>query len=453
MQELPSAFIRQMRQILGDDAAARLDAALHEPPVVSLRYNPFKPTGDRFGGAEPVPWCDDACYLSERPAFTSDPLFHAGCFYVQEASSMFVAQAYRAMDLQPRRVLDLCAAPGGKSTLWRTLLPDDALLVANEPLRPRAQILAENLTKWGHPGVVVTNAYGRDFAPLAGFFDVIQADVPCSGEGMFRKDEGAVAQWSPSLVGQCADLGWQIVSEVWPSLRTGGYLVYSTCTFNRQEDELQVDRICRELGAECVAIPVDPAWDIEGDTTDMQLPVCHFFPHRTRGEGFFLALLRKTADTPSPSKPKRRQPSAAVPPGAKTVAQWLDRSERYKLFATGPDRISAIRSGHFDDMLRLTSACRTLQAGITLAVRKGSKLIPEHALALSTDCAPEAFPRCELPLDMALAYLRRESIVLPAELPRGYVVVTYRGHALGFVNHLGNRANNLYPNEWRIRKG
>lgn len=453
MSQFPPSFSEQMRRILGDAEADRLDAALHEAPVVSVRYNPLKPTGDRFAGARPVPWCDDACYLAERPAFTSHPLLHAGCFYVQEASSMFVAAAYRAMDIRPERVLDLCAAPGGKSTLWRTLLPDDALLVANEPMRQRAQILAENLTKWGHPGVIVTGAYGRDFAPLGGFFDIIQADVPCSGEGMFRKEQGAVDQWSPALVRQCADTGWDIIREVWPALRTGGYLVYSTCTFNREEDEHQVDRICRELGAECVGIPVDPAWGIAGDTTDLGLPVYHFFPHRTQGEGFFLALLRKTADTPTPQKSRRRPAPMAVPPGAKAAAGWLAHNERYKLFATGPDSISAIRSGHFDDMLRLTSAVRTLQAGITLAVRKGNKLIPEHALALSVDCAADAFPACELPLDQALQYLRREAIVLPADVERGYVRVTYRGHALGFVNNLGNRANNLYPNEWRIRKG
>lgn len=455
MPTIPSLFHQQMADILGASQAQALAEALATSPVVSIRQNPFKQTAaDLYPDMQPVPWCATGAYLAERPSFTTNPLLHAGAFYVQEAASMFIEQAYRAMDIVPQRVLDLCAAPGGKSTLWRTLLPDDALLVANEPLRQRAQILAENLTKWGHPGVIVTNAYGADFAPLEGCFDIVATDVPCSGEGMFRKDEGAVSQWSPGLVEQCAQVGWDIVSDVWPALRTGGYLVYSTCTFNREEDEHQVARICRELGAELVAIPTLEAWGIEGDTTGAQQAVYHFFPHRAKGEGFFLALLRKTADTPSasPRKGKRdRQGSGPVAKGAKAVSAWLSESSRYKIFATGPDSLSAIREVHYETMLRLAAHVRMLQAGITLAVQKGHKLIPEHALALSTACAPDAFPRQELDLDTALSYLRRETIVLPGEAPRGYTIVTFQGLPLGFVNNLGNRANNLYPNEWRIR--
>ena len=444
-----------MADILGPEQAQALAEALDTPPVVSIRRNPFKPTAaELYPEAQPVSWCATGAYLPARPSFTANPLLHAGAFYVQEAASMFIEQAYRAMDIVPQRVLDLCAAPGGKSTLWRTLLSDDALLVANEPLRPRAQILAENLTKWGHPGVIVTNAYGADFARLEGCFDVVATDVPCSGEGMFRKDEGAVNQWSPGLVAQCAQTGWEIVSDVWPALRTGGYLVYSTCTFNREEDEHQVLRICRELGAELVPIPTMEGWGIAGDTTGDGQAVYHFFPHRARGEGFFLALLRKTAPTPAASnrKAKReRQGSNPVAKGAKAASEWLAESASYKIFATGPDSLSAIPEMHYDMVLRLSAHVRLLQAGITLAVQKGHKLIPEHALALSTACAPEAFPRQELDLDTALCYLRRETIVLPAEAPRGYTLVTFEGLPLGFVNNLGNRTNNMYPNEWRIR--
>lgn len=455
MPILPPLFCQQMADILGPAQAQALAEALDTAPAVSIRRNPFKPTAeDLYADTQPVPWCVTGAYLPNRPSFTSNPLLHAGAFYVQEAASMFIEQAYRAMDIVPQRVLDLCAAPGGKSTLWRTLLPDDALLVANEPLRQRAQILAENLTKWGHPGVIVTNAYGADFARLEGCFDVVATDVPCSGEGMFRKDEGAVSQWSPGLVEQCVRTGWEIVSDVWPALRTGGYLVYSTCTFNREEDEHQVARICNELGAELVPIPTLEEWGVQGDTTGEEQAVYHFFPHRTRGEGFFLALLRKTAESPSAS-PRRarrdRQGNSPVAKGAKAASAWLSESARYKIFATGPDSLSAIPEIHYETMLRLSAHVRMLQAGITLAVQKGHKLIPEHALALSTACAPEAFPRQELDLETALCYLRRETIVLPADAPRGYMIVTFKGLPLGFVNNLGNRANNMYPNEWRIR--
>ena len=294
MTQLPDKFKLQVAQLLGQEEADGLCRALLEEPTVSVRVNRAKagcPPQDVEN--ERVPWCETGYYLSSRPSFTLDPLFHAGTYYVQEASSMFIEQAFKTMDFQPQRMLDLCAAPGGKSTLWRSLLPDGALLVANEPIRQRAMILLENLTKWGHPDVVVTNAYPEDFAPLRGFFDVVATDVPCSGEGMFRKEEKAVEDWSLEAVDHCAARQWQIVCDIWPTLREGGYLVYSTCTFNREENEDQVDRICQELGAEVVPVSVDASWGVCGDTTGRHLPVFHFFPNHARGEGLFLALLRK----------------------------------------------------------------------------------------------------------------------------------------------------------------
>lgn len=449
--QLPESFVRQMERLLPSAECEALLAALAGEPPVSVRSNPFKRAGQE-AEREPVPWCAEGGYLSERPQFTFDPLFHAGCYYVQEASSMFVEQAFRQLDEVPRRVLDLCAAPGGKSTLWRSLLPDGALLVANEPLRQRAQVLVENLAKWGHPDVAVTQAYPADFAPLAGFFDVVAADVPCSGEGMFRKDAGAVEEWSPEAVVQCADRQWQIVNDVWPALREGGYLVYSTCTFNRLEDEDNVERICRELGAEPVPIACPESWGVSGDTTGRGLPVYHFYPHRTRGEGFFLALLRKTSAAPVARERKkaravREQPVA----GGATVARWLKQGDRFKLFRPDDAHIAAVRQTLADDFRRLRETVRTLSAGILLAEEKGRKLIPQHELALSVERAAEAFPQVELPYAQAVAYLRREAVVLPPEVPRGYVVVTYEGRALGFANNLGARANNLYPAEWRIR--
>lgn len=302
MSQLPADFITQITQLLGADEASALCTALtgSEAPV-SIRRNPLKPV-ETLPEAEvgAVPWCDAGCYLAARPRFTYDPLLHAGCYYVQEAASMFVEQAYRRIvaDFQPHRLLDLCAAPGGKSTLWRSLLPAEHLLVANEPIRQRAQILAENLAKWGHPDTVVTSAYPAEFAGLGSFFDVVAADVPCSGEGMFRKDENARTEWSLQAVADCAERQWQIISDIWPTLRQGGYLVYSTCTYNRAENEDNVYRICRELGAETVELPVPAEWKISGDTTGRNLHVYHFFPHRTQGEGLFLSLLRKTAEAP-----------------------------------------------------------------------------------------------------------------------------------------------------------
>lgn len=456
--ELPKDFLHEIALLLGKDEADALCRALTESPVpTSVRINTLKrPTTLPASTDSEVPWCETGVYLSERPKFTYDPMLHAGCYYVQEAASMFIEQAYRtiAADFVPQRLLDLCAAPGGKSTLWRSLLPTGTLLVANEPIRQRAQVLAENLTKWGQPDVVCTSAYPEEFAPLGSFFDVIATDVPCSGEGMFRKDEGAINEWSAQAVDTCAARQWDIVQSVWPALREGGYLVYSTCTYNRQENEDNVLRICHELGAELVPIVTQKDWGIMGDTTGRELPVYHFFPHHTKGEGLFLALLRKTAAAPLIKEKKNKKQRVAKQPtikGGAAVADWLEHSNEFKLLRTDETHIIAVRQSLADDIQRICATVRALTAGILLVEEKGKKLIPQHALALSTERAVKAFATMELSTDEALSYLRRESITLPSETPRGYVVVCHKGHALGFVNNLGNRANNLYPQEWRIR--
>ena len=453
MAQLPDAFIRRTADLLGQERGHALCEALNGVAPVSVRLNPTKSHVGLFANAEQVPWCTRGRYLESRPAFTADPLLHAGCYYVQEAASMFVEQAFKTIDETPTRVLDLCAAPGGKSTLWRSLLPDGCLLVANEPVRQRTMVLAENLTKWGHPDVVVTQSYPADFAPLGGLFDIVAADVPCSGEGMFRKDEGARDEWSVEAVAQCAARQRQIVRDVWPALRQGGWLVYSTCTFNREENEDNIDYICRELGAECVPVAFDATWAIDGDQTGRGLPVCHFLPDRAKGEGFFLALLRKTAETDLPRrvKDRRRSGKDTPPAGVRQVTPWLKDSRQYKILQRPDGGLYAVREALAEVIGRIQACANVIQAGVDLAEPKGNKLVPAHAIALSTALSDEAFPRTDLDRTQALAYLRREALVLPADTPRGYVVACHEGHPLGFVNNLGARANNAYPAEWRIR--
>lgn len=445
--ELSPAFIQQMTETLGSEETARLTAALGEPSPVSLRLHPLKAGADAAAALRRVPWAATGRYLEERPSFTADPLFHAGCYYVQEAASMFVEQAFRAFGFRPQRLLDLCAAPGGKSTHWRALLDDDALLVANEPVPLRTSILAENLAKWGHPATIVTQSYPKAFGTLTEAFDVIAADVPCSGEGMFRKDEGAIADWSPQAVEMCAERQRQIISDVWNALRPGGFLVYSTCTFNRAENEDNVRFIADELGADILPLPLQEEWGAVATAEGV-----HFYPHRAEGEGFFLALLRKHENDGTSARDRRPSKGERIKRvRPQNVTKWLNDADAYAFFTPDTDLLAAIPEVHFAFLERLAKAAHIVRAGVLMAQQKGNKLIPQPELALSTALAREAFPHVELTYAEAMAYLRREALTLPAETSRGYVIATFGGHPLGFLNQLGNRANNLYPSEWRVR--
>lgn len=453
---LPVPFEQSMRQLLGDGYEAFRDALLGEP-AVSIRLNPSKWSGKPE--YEAVPWATDGYYLPERPQFTFDPLLHGGGYYVQEASSMFVEQAVRQHLGEARVALDLCAAPGGKSTLLRSLLPDDCVLVSNEPMRPRAQVLAENIAKWGHPRSIVTSNFPADFTPLGPLFDLILVDAPCSGEGMFRKDEVAVSEWSPENVKVCWQRQRDILTDIWPTLREGGLLIYSTCTFNTAEDEENVRWMMSELGAELLPIATDEAWGITQSLVPDVAHAYRFLPGRTRGEGFFLAALRKrgdmSVDTTSDAKAKKskkskdKRPAAVVPAECK---QWITDGGSY-IYKVVETEVVATPTDMESLQMALGECLYLLKSGITLAELKGRDAIPSHELAMSTALNKEAFPTYELTYDEALKYLHKEAITLAGNTPRRFVIVTYRGMPLGFVKNLGNRANNLYPNEWRIRSG
>ncbi|MDR1763150.1 MAG: rRNA cytosine-C5-methyltransferase [Dysgonamonadaceae bacterium] len=388
---LPQAFIERTRPLLGDDFPA-FEAALEQESPVSIRLNPrkFAPSeilGSQFPipDLEPVLWASDAFYLPSRPVFTLDPLFHAGCYYVQEASSMFLEHFVNQYITEPVTALDLCAAPGGKASQLSSLLPEGSLLVANEVIRSRAPILAENLIKWGNPNTVVTNCDPAQIGKNRDLFDMIVCDLPCSGEGLFRKDPKAVNEWSVDNVKLCAERQFRIVADIFPALKAGGILIYSTCTYNREENEENVARICGELGAEMLENPR------------------RFWPHKTKGEGFFIAGIRKNGEE-----------NSAVRPNFKNLKVIFDGREILK--------------------------------------NQGKEIQPNHALAMSVELPENAFPRWDLDLPTALNYLRREALRdIPQSLPKGYIIVTYKNRPLGFVKNIGSRANNLYPQEWKIR--
>ena len=445
--ELNGKFVERIRALFGEERYGRFVQALETEPVVSIRFNGRKMEADSSLNA--VPWASAGRYLESRPVFTADPLFHAGCYYVQEASSMFVEQVVRQYLDRPVRALDLCAAPGGKSTLLLSLLPQGSMLVSNEPVPLRAQILAENVTKWGNAASLVTRNEPADFAPFRNFFDFILVDAPCSGEGMFRKDSYAVEQWSVSNVEQCAKRQREIVADIWESLRPGGLMVYSTCTFNREENEDCVEWIASELGAEVLKLEISDEWNITGSLTTEGLPVYRFIPGYTVGEGLFLAVLRKDGSS-TVTQPKAPRMQLAPAKLKSEVAKWVAAPGDFDFVMQG-DTVIAMPKEHTAAMLALQQKLKVLHMALPLAEVKNNKILPLHALAMSTELVAQAFNTVELEREKALAYLHREALLF-ADAPVGHLLLTYKGTPIGFVKNIGNRANNLYPAEWRIRK-
>lgn len=452
---IPALFSDQLRELLPTEAEALL-ASLDEEASVSVRLNVRKtetppaslPIGDAIPWAKPVGF-----YLDGRPAFAADPLWHAGVYYVQEASSMLLCLVAPLLGEEPLRALDLCAAPGGKSTLLLDLLPEGSTLVSNELIRSRAQILAENIQKWGGVHSVVTSTEPQRLGRLREQFDFILVDAPCSGEGMFRKEEEARRQWTPGLVESCAHQQREILDDIWPALAPGGLMVYSTCTFNRQEDEDMLAYLIEELGAEPVALPELPEPITPSPLSSY--PCYRMMPHRLRGEGLFMAVVRKPDAEVGSARTKsacsKSRPNPKLP---QEVLRWLcaDLRQDVTLQSLPDGTLTAIPSALYPIVEALQGAkIPILTSGIPLAEVKGRDFLPLPALALSVGLDDEAFPRAELTQEEAIRYLAREAVTLSADTPRGLILVTYEGYPLGFAKHLGNRTNNLYPQAWRIR--
>lgn len=429
--ELPVAFIEQIKALLPNEYEAFFKA-MDEPSPVSVRLNnkvALTPTYPQ------VPHCQTGYYLPNRPVFTLDPWFHAGVYYVQEAGSMYLEQVVRKYigSSTGSKVLDLCAAPGGKSTHLASLLGDDSLLISNEVMPQRAHILAENATKWGYGNMAVTNNRPADFGKLAGYFDLILTDVPCSGEGMFRKDEKAIEDWSPAYVLECAERQRSILTDVWPALKQDGLLIYSTCTFNKAENEDNIAWIAQELGAEI-------------------LESRHFYFHTDQSEGLFMAALRKTAPAGNMRiKSKKSISRFADSPISRSKANIsiLINSENWCI-KEEKDLIYALPKAYEVDFALLDKHLRWLKKGIGIATLKGKNQTPHIDLALSRHINKEAFTPYELDLPTALHYLKGESITLP-DAPIGYLLLTFKGVPMGWGKNIGNRCNNLYPDAWRIR--
>jgi len=420
---LPKEFETYTRKLFGEERYALFFKSLDQDSPTSIRLNTFK-LKENEGISETlipqqIPWCKEGYYLNERPNFTFDPLLHAGIYYVQEASSMFLSHVLRQLIKHPVTMLDLCAAPGGKTTCARTAIPDGSLLFSNEPIGKRAQILAENIQKFGHPDIVVTNNYPRDYKKTKLVFDVIVADVPCSGEGMFRKDAQAIEEWSLQNVEKCCQLQRSIITDIWDNLRPGGILVYSTCTFNAHENEENIAWLLKHYDAELIEIPVEKEWNITSSLIGNPLndgrkfPVYRFIPGLTKGEGLFMAIIRKAGDNENLNNPNDIRSDKIVAEANKKL--------------------------------------KVLVHGVKKNIEKGKNIIPDHSLALSIVGNKGKFPAIEIDYSTSISYLRHEAIVLPLDSPKGIVTLQYRGVPIGFAKNLGSRANNLYPQEWRIK--
>lgn len=435
----------------GEEWAEQLFDALAEPSPTALRYHPLKEC-ERLDG-EAVPWSGRGIYLDERPSFTLDPLFHAGCYYVQEASSQFMEKLLEGESREGLRLLDMCAAPGGKTTLYSSILGGDGLVVANEVDRRRVQILMDNVRKWGMGNVVVTSSDASKFEALEGWFDVVAVDAPCSGEGMFRRLPLSLEEWSPKGVAQCSALQREIVRSAWRALKPGGLMIYSTCTYNKTEDEGAVESLLEFIDGDCCK--VKPVVDAEKWGVVMgevgEFTTYRFFPHKAKGEGLFVAVVRK-GDGSSAGRLKLGKERLPITPVDKRelgeLQRWINPSSECSFYRAG-ETIYGCRLSQLDNIKLLSQKVSVLYSGVAMGEIFKGKLKPDWALAMFVALNREALPMVSLDLDGALGYLRKADVEVE-EFKEGLNLVEYKGHPLGFAKRIGARVNNMYPNSLRI---
>jgi|WetSurMetagenome_2_1015567.scaffolds.fasta_scaffold00004_136 16S rRNA C967 or C1407 C5-methylase (RsmB/RsmF family)/NOL1/NOP2/fmu family ribosome biogenesis protein len=443
---LPEAFTDRIRNqsYIDNDGLVR---SFDKPSPVSVRINPAKWSLPP-AALETVPWCRYGLYLQERPSFTLDPLFHAGCYYPQEASSMFLEQVYlqTSAEINNIRVLDLCGAPGGKSTHLSTLVGKNGFIVSNEVIRQRAMVLTENLTKWGLSNSIVTQSDPSAFSGLPGFFDLIVVDAPCSGEGMFR-DPVAIKEWSEENAALCSVRQKRILMDVWPALKENGILIYSTCTFNPDENEKNIKWLTERQLAEPVRINITGFNEI--------IEIDHegiygygFYPYKVKGEGLFIAVLRKKENNARRSFKKMAIYEQKISREEKAVSlEWTGLNDA-RMFKSGMDLFAA--PCDYSDLTVISETLKLVSPGTRIITAKRNDFLPSHDLAMSILLKKEIFPSIDLSLHDALLYLKRENFNLKLS-DKGWNLVRYRGVNLGFVNNIGSRFNNYYPVEWRIR--
>lgn len=446
--QLPQSLLDDLHAVPGFNEQEFIDAH-QENIVTSIRLHPIKGSGTAVGDQESVPWCSGGTYLKERPVFTLDPAYHAGAYYVQEASSMFLAHLFQSVVSKKEglRVLDLCAAPGGKSTLLASLLREDSLLITNDVIRSRASILEENMVRWGYTNSWVTCNDPKDFGALTGYFDVIIVDAPCSGSGLFRKDANALMEWSEANVALCSGRQQRILADIWPALKQDGILIYATCSFSPQENEQILDFLAAEYDIAALKAPLQNDWGIVEVTSPLKrITGYRFFPGKVRGEGFFIAGVRKNEATGS-LRPIRFKPQNTNK--IHQLAGYLLQAKEVQYIQPGKETYSAIHPAHEADWLLLQKALYFRKAGLPLGAPTAKEWIPAHDIALSLD-ASFSLPSISVNKEIALKFLKREELNIAAPA-KGWQLIKFNNLGLGWVKSLETRVNNYLPKHWRIR--
>lgn len=442
--QLPLQLLDSLDNVKGFEKDAFVSVHATGEQVTSIRLNPQKKSKIQNLKSK-INWTETGYYLESRPSFTFDPLFHAGCYYVQEASSMFLEQALKqTVDLsKPLKVLDLCAAPGGKSTHIQSLISKESLLVSNEVIRSRANVLKDNIIKWGCENVVVTNNDPKDFSRLENYFDVIVVDAPCSGSGLFRRDPGAIAEWSENNVQLCSQRQQRILADVFPALKKDGILIYSTCSYSKEEDEDIVNWLSQEFPFINVQLSISNEWGIVESGGGYR-----FWPDKVKGEGFFLACFKKTGGEIEADTRSGYKPVTASKKEMEIIARWVDTTG--KIFIKNEETVYAWPSVLADDFGLIMDKLKVIYSGVLTGQLVRDKLIPDHALAMSR-ITREDLHRHEMNHEQAIRYLQRKELALASRVP-GWNLATYAGMPLGWMNVLGNRINNYYPKHLRILK-
>jgi 16S rRNA C967 or C1407 C5-methylase (RsmB/RsmF family)/NOL1/NOP2/fmu family ribosome biogenesis protein len=452
LSNLPAALIHSLEDVRGFDERLFIEVHHDDTQITSIRLNPAKPVlVSELPVESVIPWCANGRYLSERPSFTLDPTFHGGAYYVQEASSMFLDQIIKQLykhDDEPKRVLDMCAAPGGKSTLLAAALPD-SFIVSNEVIKTRVTVLAENISKWGSSNVVVTNNDPKDFKRLPGYFDLIMIDAPCSGSGLFRKDADAISEWSGANVQLCSMRQQRILTDTIGSLRQNGYLIYSTCSYSKEENEEVCDWIIDQFQVIPVDIKIDPSWGIvETKSLKHQVPGYRFYPYKLKGEGFFIACFHQR--NPVDQYYPHYKPASSILKQEKTIIErWIDLPDQY-VFNKQQELIVAFPAKWHEEITEVSKSLVIRKSGVAVGSIKGADLVPHHELALS-NILTSNIPFAELNKEQSLQYLRRQDLLLDTKL-KGWALAQYQGINLGWMKVLPNRVNNYYPVNWRILK-